>query len=64
MTDAELAEERRLAHDRVAAGGPDAVVPTSERSGALVTALAWAAVGLPIAWGIYKTLINASKFFG
>jgi len=64
MTGAELAEEKRLAHERAAAGEPGAVVSTSERSSAYVTALAWAAVGLPIAWGIYKTLVNASKFFG
>jgi len=25
--------------------------------------LAWAAVGLPLGWGIYRTLLNVSKFF-
>ena len=29
----------------------------------VVVLLAWAAVGLPLAWGVYKTLINVSKFF-
>jgi hypothetical protein len=24
----------------------------------------WLAVGLPLAWGIYKTLLNALKLFG
>jgi hypothetical protein len=25
--------------------------------------LAWTAVGVPLAWGVYKTLINVGKFF-
>jgi len=63
MTDAELAEEKRLAHERAAASvvvrdagaGEDAVSP-------VVVALAWAAVGIPLAWGVYRTLLVA-KFF-
>ena len=64
MTDAELAEEKRLAHDkavsnelhRVEGGGSDAVSPA-------VVAFAWAAVGLPLAWGVYRTLLSVAKFF-
>jgi hypothetical protein len=26
-------------------------------------ALAWAAVGIPLAWGIYRTLQSVAKFF-
>jgi MFS family permease len=63
MTDAELAEERRLAHERAAAtaitGGAEDTRPSSP----VVLVLAWAAVGIPLAWGIYMTLINVSKFF-
>jgi MFS family permease len=66
MTDEELTEERRLAHERAAAsevsgpaGSGSGVVSTSP---ALVT-LAWAVVGIPLAWGVYMTLINVSKFF-
>ncbi len=29
----------------------------------LQLALAWGFVGLPLAWGIYKTLLNALKLF-
>ncbi len=64
MTEAELAEEKRLAHERaaaaevgtarVAAGGP------STSLGVLV---AWALVGIPLAWGVYRTLLSAAKFF-
>ena len=65
MSDAELAEEKRLAHERAVAaeasmagrggqGGPSSPV---------MVALAWLAVGAPLAWGVYKTLMNAAKFF-
>ena len=64
MTDAELAEEKRLAHERASAsvvqrgagGGADAVSPA-------VVLLAWLAVGLPLAWGVYRTLLSVAKFF-
>ncbi|MEO6016029.1 MAG: OFA family MFS transporter [Polaromonas sp.] len=63
MTDAELAEEKRLAHEKVAAsavlrtgGGADTVSP-------VVVVLAWLAVGIPLAWGIYRTLQSVAKFF-
>jgi MFS family permease len=64
MTDAELAEEKRLAHDKVvsselhrgAGASADAVSPA-------VMVLAWLAVGIPLAWGIYRTLQSVAKFF-
>ena len=63
MTDAELAVEKKLAHERAAAsevgtssGGSDAVP-------AFVVPLAWLAVGLPLAWGVYRTLLSVAKFF-
>jgi len=64
MTDAELAEEKRLAHERAAAAevGPGGAVSDGTVSPAIVV-LAWLAVGIPLAWGVYKTLISAAKFF-
>ncbi len=63
MSDAELAIEKKLAHEKVMAsevgsgsGATDAVSP-------VVVALAWAAVGIPLAWGVYRTLLSAAKFF-
>jgi hypothetical protein len=64
MSDAELAEEKRLAHERAAASlvsrvegaGDDTISPA-------VVFLAWLAVGLPLAWGVYRTLQNVAKFF-
>ena len=65
MTDAELEVEKRLAHEKASAAeaglagaaGRDEVTPT------LKVWLAWAAVGIPLAWGVYKTLIATAKFF-
>jgi MFS family permease len=63
MTDAELAEEKRLAHDKAVAmevgsgSGVAATTPT------WLVALAWTAVGIPLAWGVYRTLIVVGRFF-
>ena len=65
MSDAELAEEKRLAHEKAVSanstgtsdGRPDSVSP-------VVVALAWAAVGIPLAWGVYRTLLSVLKLFG
>jgi MFS family permease len=63
MTEAELAEEKRLAHDRAVAnevgGGP---ARGGDTPVALVW-LAWAAVVVPLAWGVYRTLLGVSTFF-
>ena len=67
MTDAELAAERKLAHDKAMAaeasttGGPagTAAVPSSK---ALVLAF-WVLVGIPLAWGVSKTLQKAWVLF-
>ena len=64
MSEAELAEEKRLAHERAAAAevgtarGVDSAPTPAD-----VVVLAWAAVGIPLAWGVYRTLLSAAKFF-
>jgi MFS family permease len=63
MTATELAEERRLAHERTAATEAHSAGPTVRPSNPATVALAWAAVGLPLVWGVYRTLLNVSKFF-
>ena len=64
MTDAELAEERRLAHERAAASAVGtSVAGDATSSSPAVAVLAWAVVGIPLAWGVYITLANAAKFF-
>ncbi|MDP3008581.1 MAG: OFA family MFS transporter [Methylococcales bacterium] len=63
MTADELAEEKRLAHehDREEAAGE--AIDGDTRIHPAVVYLAWTLVGMPLAWGIYKTLMNVSKFF-
>ncbi len=63
MTEEELAAERRRAHEAAArpeVGGTGSGQPTSP----LIVALAWAAVGIPLAWGLYRSLLGIAKFFG
>ena len=64
MTDEELAEERRLAHERAAANAVTGTgVGSAAASSPVTVALAWAAVGIPLAWGVWQTLISAAKLF-
>jgi hypothetical protein len=37
--------------------------PSSERGRWLVVLVAWALVGIPLAWGVYRTLQTAVKLF-
>jgi MFS family permease len=64
MTPEELAEEKRLAHEKASASSlvHEAGVDEQSTSTALVV-LAWAAVGIPLAWGVYRTLLSVAKFF-
>lgn len=65
MSDEELAAERRLAHEREMATTVAAASSSGAAAGssALTLALAWTAVGVPLAWGVYRTLLSAAKFF-
>ena len=63
MTEAELAEEKRLAHDKAVAEEVGPGTMTFHRSSPALVALAWAAVGIPLAWGVYRTFVSAAKFF-
>ena len=63
MSEAELAEERRLAHERAQAADVGRGTMTLRPSSPLLVALAWAAVGLPLAWGVYVTLLSVRQFF-
>jgi len=63
MTEAELAEEKRLAHERAVAAEVGKGPGSGSATPAAVVALAWLAVGIPLAWGVYRTLISAAKFF-
>ena len=60
---AALAEEKRLAHERALAAEVGTGAGTGGASSPVVVALAWAAVGIPLAWGVWRTLQSVSKFF-
>jgi MFS family permease len=65
MTDAELAEERRLAHETASASASANGAGGTDFSGGQrgLVFLAWLAVGIPLAWGIWITLTKAAKLF-
>ena len=60
MTDAELAAEKKLAHEKTVSATE--VIGTAEKT-PLLTTFAWAAVGLPIGYGIYMTVQKAWVLF-
>jgi MFS family permease len=66
MTDEELAKERQLAHDRAASAGAASATVGSGIGSASHPALiflAWAAVGIPLAYGVWNTVLKASVLF-
>ncbi|GKT21742.1 OFA family MFS transporter [Acidovorax sp. SUPP3334] len=63
MSDEELAHEKKLAHEKSLATEVGSGTGAGSATSPALVAFAWAAVGLPLAWGIYKTLVSAAKFF-
>jgi MFS family permease len=63
MSDAELAAERAKAHELANATNAPLTVSGATTSSDVKVALAWLAVGLPIAWGIWTTLTKALPLF-
>jgi MFS family permease len=67
MTEAELAEEKRLAHEKVspsdARSSAGVVSATAAKVNRGWVVLAWLAVGVPLAWGVVRTLQSVAKFF-
>jgi MFS family permease len=65
MTDAELAAERKLAHDAAAktAIGGDAAAVSGAGSNQGLVALFWLFVGIPLAWGVWTTVTKALVLF-
>ncbi len=63
MSEAELAEEKRLAHERAAAAEVGPGTSTRRETPAVLVAVAWLLVGAPLAWGVYRTLLAVGKLF-
>ena len=62
MSEAELAEEKRLAHERFVGSTVNGVA-ASQSSGLVLGLVGWIAVLVPLLWGLQMTLKNVSKFF-
>lgn len=60
MSDEELQRERALAHEVNA--DPRAATAAQGGAGALVL-LAWLAVGIPFAWGLWTAILKAAPLF-
>lgn len=63
MSPEELAQEKQLAHERSTASAVGASKQGFQATSMTTVYLAWAAVGLPLAWGVYRTSLSVSKFF-
>ena len=65
MTAQELEVEKRLAHEKVKASEilADGSHASDKPSSPVVLVLAWLAVGIPLTWGVYRTLVTVAKFF-
>jgi hypothetical protein len=63
MTPEELAHEKKLAHEKASASEVGNAQGGPVQSNPLWVVLAWTAVGIPLAWGIYRTLQSVGKFF-
>ena len=63
MTDEELAAEKKLAQERAASAELAATSAGAHTHNPLWVWLAWTAVGIPMAWGVYRTGLSVAKFF-
>jgi len=63
MDDVELEQEKGIADVQVQAAEAGQPAGSYNAVNPAIVCLAWAAVSIPLAWGIYKTLINVGKFF-
>lgn len=63
MTDEELAREKALAHERAVASEVHGSGSSTYRTPMALVLFAWAAVGIPLAWGIWVTLQKTAVLF-
>lgn len=63
MTETELAEERKLGHERVGRETAEAASRPPTASSWVTVAIAWTAIGFPLTWGILKTIEKAMALF-
>ncbi|HUN91987.1 MAG TPA: OFA family MFS transporter [Burkholderiaceae bacterium] len=63
MTAAELEDEKRLSHDKEVSEAVGFRTMTFHGSNPVLVIAAWSAVGIPLAWGVYRTMVAVAKIF-
>ena len=63
MTEAELAQEKALAHERAIAAEVHGESTSTFKTPLALVFFAWACVGIPLAWGIWTTLRKTAVLF-
>jgi len=63
MTEKELIEEKRLAHEAAAGAASSSAVAGTKGGLSGAVLLAWAVVGIPLAWGIWTSIVKALPLF-
>ena len=64
MTDEELAQAKLVAHEKALGTSATAqATGGATQTSSLTLVLAWAVVCIPLAWGVYRTLLSATKIF-
>jgi MFS family permease len=63
MSEAQLESERRMAHERAAAGGGGVASADAQPVSPAVVVGAWLVVGIPLAWGVLTTIGKAARLF-
>jgi MFS family permease len=60
MSDAELAEVKRLAHEKAVSSEVHGTA-SAEKTSSFAVIVAWGIVLIPLGWGVYKTVLSAMK---
>jgi MFS family permease len=63
MSDAELAEEHKISHEKSLENGAKTVVASDSEQHPILVKLAWAAVLIPISYGVWSTVQKAWVLF-
>jgi MFS family permease len=64
MSDAQLAAERKLAHDAAVTAAPGTTSAGEAKSNPALVLAMWLLVGIPLTWGVWVTLEKAWVLFG
>lgn len=63
MTEAELAEEKRIAHEKASSSSQSTTSGAKQKQNSLLLAFVWVSVGIPILFGIWSTMQKAWALF-